>query len=125
MAQLGRLLLRQCPALRHHCCSCVTLNRLLFSTSLPLSTKPTSHRSSYPRIRLATRGVHKLVRGLRPRDAPPAPSDLDGNSSGSDSDSDSITYKSRNALKRDARRAVRWAMDLASFSTPQLKLIIR
>lgn len=125
MAQLGRLLLRQCPAFQHHCCSCVTLNHLLFSTSLPLSTKPTPNRSSYsyPRIHLATRGVHKLVRGLRPRDAPPAPSDLDGNSSGSDSDS--ITYKSRNALKRDARRAVRWAMDLASFSTPQLKLIIR
>ncbi|XP_062006908.1 uncharacterized protein LOC133724211 isoform X2 [Rosa rugosa] len=124
MAQLGRLLVRQCPALQHHCCSCVTLNHLFFSTSLPLSTNPNSRRSSSPVIYLATRGVHKLVRGLRRRDAPPAPSDLDGNSSGSDSES-SITYKSRNALKRDARRAVRWAMDLASFSTPQLKLIIR
>ncbi|KAM5565141.1 UPF0307 protein PMI3641 [Rosa sericea] len=127
MAQLGRLLVRQCPALQHHCCSCVTLNHLFFSTSLPLSTNPNSRRSSSPVIYLATRGVHKLVRGLRPRDAPPAPSDLHGNSSGSDSDSDSdsVTYKSRNALKRDARRAVRWAMDLALFSTPQLKLIIR
>ncbi|XP_040364249.1 uncharacterized protein LOC112169632 isoform X3 [Rosa chinensis] len=124
MAQLGRLLVRQCPALQHRCCSCVTLNHLFFSTSLPLSTNPNSRRSSSPVIYLATRGVHKLVRGLRPRDAPPAPSDLDRNSSGSDSES-SITYKSRNALKRDARRAVRWAMDLASFSTPQLKLIIR
>ncbi|XP_004291354.1 PREDICTED: uncharacterized protein LOC101304935 [Fragaria vesca subsp. vesca] len=123
MAQLGRLLVRQCPALQHLCCSCVALNHLFFSTSLPLSTNPNPRRGSSPVINLATRGVHKLVRGLRPRDAPPAPSDLDGNSSGSDSES--ITYKSRNALKRDARRAVRWAMDLASFSTPQLKLIIR
>ncbi|KAL6215759.1 hypothetical protein ACLB2K_015187 [Fragaria x ananassa] len=123
MAQLGRLLVRQCPALQHPCCSCVALNHLFFSTSLPLSTNPNPRRGSSPVIYLATRGVHKLVRGLRPRDALPAPSDLDGNSSGSDSES--ITYKSRNALKRDARRAVHWAMDLASFSTPQVKLIIR
>ncbi|XP_050367125.1 uncharacterized protein LOC126785469 [Argentina anserina] len=123
MAQLGRLLVRQCPAMQHNCCSCVALNHLFVSTSLPLSTSPNSRRSSSPVIYLATRGVHKLVRGLRPRDAPPATSDLDGSSSGSDSES--VTYKSRNALKRDARRAVRWAMDLASFSTPQLKLIIR
>lgn len=33
--------------------------------------------------------------------------------------------KSRNEKKREARRAVRWGMDLASFSAPQIKRILR
>jgi len=33
--------------------------------------------------------------------------------------------KSRNDMKREARQAVRWGMDLASFSTPQIKLILK
>lgn len=33
--------------------------------------------------------------------------------------------KSRNEMKREARQAVRWAMDLASFSAPQIKRILK
>lgn len=33
--------------------------------------------------------------------------------------------KSRNELKRDARRAVQWGMELAKFSPPQIKRILR
>ncbi|OIT19784.1 PREDICTED: uncharacterized protein LOC109221040 [Nicotiana attenuata] len=43
----------------------------------------------------------------------------------SESDSDGKTRKSRNEKKREARRAVRWAMDLAKFSPPQIKRILR
>ncbi|KAK4723070.1 hypothetical protein R3W88_013303 [Solanum pinnatisectum] len=43
----------------------------------------------------------------------------------SDSDSDDKTRKSRNEKKREARRAVRWAMDLVKFSAPQIKRILR
>ncbi|XP_055835737.1 uncharacterized protein LOC129904222 [Solanum dulcamara] len=43
----------------------------------------------------------------------------------SDSDSDEKIRKSRNEKKREARRAVRWAMDLAKFSAPQIKRILR
>ncbi|KEH44336.1 putative ribosome-associated, YjgA, PSPTO4464-like domain-containing protein [Medicago truncatula] len=33
--------------------------------------------------------------------------------------------KSRNQLKREAKRAVKWGMDLSSFSPPQIKRILR
>ena len=33
--------------------------------------------------------------------------------------------KSRNALKREARRSVQWGMDLAKFPPPQIKRILR
>lgn len=33
--------------------------------------------------------------------------------------------KSRNELKREASRAVRWGMELAKFSTPQIKKVLR
>ncbi|CAN4123001.1 unnamed protein product [Withania somnifera] len=42
-----------------------------------------------------------------------------------DTDSDGKIRKSRNEKKREARRAVRWAMDLAKFSAPQIKRILR
>lgn len=35
------------------------------------------------------------------------------------------TVRSRNQRKRDARRAVRWGMELASFSSDQIKRILR
>ncbi|KAI5353697.1 hypothetical protein L3X38_006591 [Prunus dulcis] len=118
MAQMGRLLARQWPVLQQHCC---TFHHLLYSPLLPVTTKTGSHRFSLTKVHLATRGVHKLLRGLRPSDY----QDANIGSSGSGSDSDSVTYKSRNELKRHARRAVRWAMDLSSFSTPQIKRILR
>ncbi|KAK7343353.1 hypothetical protein VNO77_12020 [Canavalia gladiata] len=40
-------------------------------------------------------------------------------------DSDPEAKKSRNQLKRDAKRAVKWGMELASFSAPQIKRILR
>uniref|UniRef100_A0A1J3I9Z5 UPF0307 protein n=1 Tax=Noccaea caerulescens TaxID=107243 RepID=A0A1J3I9Z5_NOCCA len=45
---------------------------------------------------------------------------------GSDSDgAESESSKSRNQRKRDARRAVRWGMELSSFSSDQIKRIMR
>uniref|UniRef100_A0A2P2JUF3 Uncharacterized protein MANES_05G146300 n=1 Tax=Rhizophora mucronata TaxID=61149 RepID=A0A2P2JUF3_RHIMU len=41
------------------------------------------------------------------------------------SDLDSGKKKSRNQKKREARRAVRWGMELASFSPPQIKRVLR
>ncbi|XP_042491125.1 uncharacterized protein LOC122070942 [Macadamia integrifolia] len=41
------------------------------------------------------------------------------------SESDYLNQKSRNEKKREARRAVRWGMELATFSTPQIKQILR
>ncbi|CAB4265558.1 unnamed protein product [Prunus armeniaca] len=120
MAQVGRLLVRQWPMLQQHSS---TFHHLLYSPLLPVSTKTGSHRFSLTKVHLATRGVHKLLRGLRPSDYQDA--NIGSSGSGSGSDSDSVTYKSRNELKRHARRAVRWAMDLSSFSTPQIKRILR
>ncbi|BBN67907.1 hypothetical protein Prudu_223S000500 [Prunus dulcis] len=102
---------------QQHCC---IFHHLLYSPLLPVTTKTGSDRFSLTKVHLATRGVHKLLRGLRPSDY----QDANIGSSGSGSDSDSVTYKSRNELKRHARRAVRWAMDLSSFSTPQIKRIL-
>ncbi|KAJ7005790.1 hypothetical protein NC653_005195 [Populus alba x Populus x berolinensis] len=44
---------------------------------------------------------------------------------GNASDSDSESYKSRKQKKCEARLAVRWGMELASFSPPQIKRIIK
>jgi hypothetical protein len=47
----------------------------------------------------------------------------DGEDSG---DADAASFgRSRNEKKRDARRAVQWGMELAKFSTPQIKRILR
>ncbi|GAV78146.1 DUF615 domain-containing protein [Cephalotus follicularis] len=118
MARLMRPLRQmQCPMLHHQsCCSLVTFNHILPSSSLfalptALTTKTTWHH----------RNVHQRSCGLRLPDAP-APSDsLEDQTDHSDSE----FKKSRNQKKREAKIAVRWAMDLASFSTPQIKLILR
>ncbi|KAK4390802.1 hypothetical protein Sango_2143500 [Sesamum angolense] len=69
------------------------------------------------------REVHSRARALKLRDFPP-PSDVNESDDESSSDS-SGTKKSRNERKREARRAVRWGMELASFSPPQIKRILR
>jgi hypothetical protein len=57
---------------------------------------------------------------LRP--VAPLPSS-DGEDSG---DADAASFgRSRNEKKREARRAVQWGMELAKFSTPQIKRIVR
>lgn len=40
-------------------------------------------------------------------------------------ETDPEAKKSRNELKREAKRAVKWGIDLASFSAPQIKRILR
>ncbi|CAI9757991.1 unnamed protein product [Fraxinus pennsylvanica] len=64
--------------------------------------------------------VHFRSRALKQSDFP-SPS----GSNDSDSDSSDIIKKSRNEKKREARRAVRWAMELANFSPLQIKRILR
>lgn len=77
---------------------------------------PSSHRE-----------VHYRPRGLKfpNSSAPEAYDPREGGDGGSGSESDSDGKKSRNQKKREARRAVRWGMELASFSNPQIKHILR
>ncbi|XP_048130320.1 UPF0307 protein KPN78578_45570 [Rhodamnia argentea] len=101
----------------------------------PLSLSPfgatSHHHHRHPRHSLfptlvpsSHREVHNRPRGLRFRNSPaPAYDPREGD--GSDSGSDSDAKKSRNQKKREARRAVRWGMELASFSNPQIKRILR
>ncbi|KAJ7957879.1 UPF0307 protein [Quillaja saponaria] len=120
MAQLVRIL-RQWPTLQHHCCGSAALHHFLLSPSLPDATKTSSNRLSLATVPSAHRKVHFRTGGLRlPND--PVPSELE---KGSRSDSDSESNKSRNQLKQEARRAVRWGMELASLSAPQIKRILR
>lgn len=65
------------------------------------------------------RGVHFRPRGLRLPYGSVESSEVAGTT---DNDSDK---KSRNEKKREARRAVRWATDLAAFSPAQIKRILR
>ncbi|KAL5780705.1 hypothetical protein ACOSQ2_011442 [Xanthoceras sorbifolium] len=119
--------LRQWPQLQQHsCCSRATLYHLLSSPLLPTTTASTQKTTSLCLSLTSSspsshRHVHHRSRGLRHPDAPP-PSDSDeDDASGSDSDS----KKSRNQKKREARRAVSWGMQLAAFSTSQIKRILR
>ncbi|OMO75387.1 Ribosome-associated, YjgA [Corchorus olitorius] len=123
MARLIRPL-RQWPQLQQYqpCCSRAALDHFL-STPLPLtvSTKTTSHCFSFATSTSSRENARHRPRGVRLRNAPP-PS---GVQEGETSDSDSDVRKSRNQKKREARRAVRWGEDLASFSTSQIKRILR
>ncbi|XWS25911.1 hypothetical protein CRYUN_Cryun27aG0108200 [Craigia yunnanensis] len=123
MARLIRPL-RQWPQLQlhHQCCSRTTLGHFLY-TPLPLtiSTKTSSHCFSFATSTSFRGNARHRPRGVRLPNAP-SPSDLQ---EGETSDSESDEKKSRNKKKREARLAVRWGMDLASFSTPQIKRILR
>ncbi|XP_051124359.1 uncharacterized protein LOC127246818 isoform X2 [Andrographis paniculata] len=68
------------------------------------------------------REVHFRSRGLKSRDVA-APFDVE--ESEDESSDSSGAKKSRNERKREARRAVRWGMELASFSNSQIKRILR
>ncbi|XP_020584100.1 uncharacterized protein LOC110027136 isoform X2 [Phalaenopsis equestris] len=61
---------------------------------------------------------------LRPLTPPSDGSDIGDDDTGLKNSRDSFK-KSRNELKREARRAVRWGMDLSTFSLPQIKSILR
>ncbi|CAL9124580.1 unnamed protein product [Musa textilis] len=90
-----------------------------------VAVAPLRH-SPWPRLSsLFSSGKHRqhlffsVARALRPL-APQAPEgDGDG---GPDAPA---VRKSRNELKREARRAVKWGMELASFSNPQIKRVLR
>ncbi|KAJ8512014.1 hypothetical protein OPV22_002448 [Ensete ventricosum] len=60
-----------------------------------------------------------VARALKPL----APQALEGDGDG-EPDAPAVK-KSRNELKREARRAVKWGMELASFSNPQIKRVLR
>ncbi|KAF8023569.1 hypothetical protein BT93_F0932 [Corymbia citriodora subsp. variegata] len=129
MAQLVRPL-RQWPRFHHHHRHhCRHLSSALLSLSPFGTTLHHHHHHHHPRYSLfptavpsTHREVHYQPRGLRFPNAAPAYDPREGDG-GSDSDSDG--KKSRNQKKREARRAVRWGMELASFSNPQIKRILR
>jgi len=65
-------------------------------------------------------------RALRPtgRPLPSDAEDTDDPDAGDGGAAEVSFKKSRNELKREARRAVKWGMDLANFSPPQIKRIL-
>ncbi|KAL3845331.1 hypothetical protein ACJIZ3_002734 [Penstemon smallii] len=121
MAHVVRPLL-QWPRWRHCHTAFSHLLRLHCSTPRASTTPPlflfsTSFREVHFRSRAS-----KLRDVRSPSVANESGDDEDGEDSSSDS---SVTKKSRNEKKREARRAVRWGMDLAKFSPPQIKRILR
>ncbi|KAJ0085520.1 hypothetical protein Patl1_09533 [Pistacia atlantica] len=123
MARLMRPL-RQWPQLQQHCCSQAPSNHLLSSILLPTLTTKNSWSCCLCLTSVASsrRNVHHRSRGLR---LPNAATTSDPKEDDNTSDSDSELKKSRNQKKREAKRAVHWGMDLAAFSTPQIKRILK
>ncbi|CAL9226666.1 unnamed protein product [Arabidopsis halleri] len=118
MAQLIRPIRQLSPQCNHHFRNL----RHLFSKKLP------NPPSSIPTLLLfSSFSTAKSPPRRRIRPAPPEAltptviAEDDGDSDGSESDS----LKSRNQRKRDARRAVKWGMELASFSGDQVKRILK
>ncbi|KAK6120513.1 hypothetical protein DH2020_045743 [Rehmannia glutinosa] len=68
------------------------------------------------------RQVHFSSKALKLRGVNSLP---DVNESDDEFSDSSETKKSRNERKREGRRAVRWGMELANFSPPQIKRILR
>lgn len=118
MAQLIRPIRQLSPQCNHHFRSL----RHLFSKKLqnpPSSIPNVLLFSSFTTARSPPR---RRVRPAPPEALTPTViAEDDGDSDGSESDS----LKSRNQRKRDARRATRWGMELASFSSDQVKRILR
>ncbi|KAK3142955.1 hypothetical protein QOZ80_4BG0354960 [Eleusine coracana subsp. coracana] len=85
-----------------------------------LFLKPTRLLSSFAP---PSPGLHH-PHALRP--AGPLPSDVEDADDPDAGDCSAVPFrKSRNELKREARRAVQWGMELAKFSPPQIKRILR
>ncbi|CAK7346172.1 unnamed protein product [Dovyalis caffra] len=114
-------LIRRWPLLHNHCFSNAALIYVL-SESLTVSTKANSPRLSLTKVTASNRSLHFRPRGPK---LPNSPTRSDFGQGGNVSDSDSEANKSRNQKKREARRAVQWGMELASFSPPQIKRIIK
>lgn len=125
MARLIRPL-RQWPQLQqhHNCWSRTALGQFLYTTPLPLtisSKTPSQYCFSFATSTPSHVNARHRPQGVRSPNAPSSADPLESETSDSESD----VKKSRNQKKREARRAVRWGMDLASFSTPQIKRILR
>ncbi|XP_062101207.1 uncharacterized protein LOC133807081 [Humulus lupulus] len=120
MLQLGRIV-RQWPILKDHYCALAAYHRSPLSHSLPPKTKTTLHRFASTRVHSARRNTQRRSGGLI---LPKSPVQSDLQVEQNESDSESEGFKSRNQLKREAQRAVRWGMELVSFSTPQIKRIL-
>ncbi|CAL1355569.1 unnamed protein product [Linum trigynum] len=132
MARLIRpLRLQQWPQLNnHHCCrSRPSLHHLLtLSTSIINCCKAAPQFVSFTIAPFSSsRSVHTRTRARGPRFAnAPRSAEVDekeGEAGSSDSDSDG--KKGRNERKREARRAVLWAMELAALSPLQIKRVLR
>lgn len=111
-----------CPVLQlQNRCYAISLHYLLSS---PILLEPTKSKSHYhfslaPLASSSNRNHYFPSRGLRLANDPEL--QVESNSD----DSSPVAKKSRNQLKHEARRAVLWGMELASFSAPQIKRILR
>ncbi|KAF8117822.1 hypothetical protein N665_0008s0164 [Sinapis alba] len=125
MAQLIRPIRQLSPQCHHR----LRDLRHLFSKKLPLnlpSSTPTLLLLLSPSFSTARSPPRRRLRRPTPPEAlaPPtliAEEDGDNDSDGSESESS----RSKNQRKRDARRAVRWGMELSSFSSDQIKRVMR
>ncbi|XP_022976393.1 uncharacterized protein LOC111476812 [Cucurbita maxima] len=111
--------LRHWPMLQNHCFGC-TVHHFLSSPPW-VAKRIDSLRLTLATVHSARREVQHGSKGLRLSKAQ-APAEFQEDES---VDEDLDVRKSRNQLKREARRAVQWGMDLAAFSTPQIKRILR
>jgi len=96
----------------HHPTSSTKFSALYHHLLLPPTSSPESTTNIRRFSLSASRG--KLRRADSP--LPTAPEEQ--------ADEDAA-IKSRNQLKREAKRAVKWGIDLSSFSPPQIKRILR
>uniref|UniRef100_A0A9I9CHP9 Uncharacterized protein n=1 Tax=Cucumis melo TaxID=3656 RepID=A0A9I9CHP9_CUCME len=120
MSHMVRALRQWPPMLQKHCCGCAVHHFL--SLSPPWVAKRIySRRLSLATVHSARREVQYESKGLRLSKAPALAKSQEDESI---NDDDSDVRKSRNQLKREARRAVQWGMDLATFSTSQIKRIL-
>ncbi|XP_010519156.1 PREDICTED: uncharacterized protein LOC104798678 [Tarenaya hassleriana] len=125
MARLIRPMRQFSPQLHHHFSNRATHHQFVSQLPPPPSLSTVllftsySTASSLPRRRF----------NLRKRHPPPAealvPTVIVEEAGGDDDIGESDAKKSRNLRKREARRAVRWGMELASFSNDQIKRILR
>ncbi|ESW14821.1 hypothetical protein PHAVU_007G020200 [Phaseolus vulgaris] len=107
--------LRQWPWFHHHR-TCVTLP---LHHHHHLLSPPTPHPTTSKTPPISNRLSFATLASSRPKLRTP------NSPLPTTPDADLEDRKSRNELKREARRAVKWGMDLASFSAPQIKRIIR
>ncbi|XP_043710025.1 UPF0307 protein YjgA [Telopea speciosissima] len=106
-------------------CSCQTLRHLILPPLSPLRTSLLQQQQQKKKLFFATLLSTRREFGLQSHGLRlPEAGETDDLQEGG-SDSDYLTQKSRNEKKREARRAVRWGMELANFSTPQIKQILR